>query len=239
MITGIPLFVNIFFVLTVLFTLFLFYSVVRNSSHIIVRAKANVLLIVLILWLVVQAVLALNHVFSSDTTYFPPKIALMGVLPAILIIVIVFLTKTGKNFIDELPILNLTYLHMVRVPVEITLYLLFIYGAVPELMTFEGRNFDILAGISSPLVAYYGITKGKMAKGSLLAWNVVCLFLLINIVVNALLSAPSPLQKFGFDQPNVGVLYFPFSLLPAFIVPIVFFSHLVSIRQLLINKVKA
>jgi len=239
MITHIPLFVDVFFVLTILFTLFLFYSVIKNSSHIIVRGKANILVVVLSLWIIVQSVLALNHVFSSDTTFFPPKIALIGVLPVILTIIIVFLTKAGKNFIDELPILNLTYLHMVRVPVEITLYLLFIYGAVPELMTFEGRNFDILAGISSPLVAYFGITKGKMAKGSLLAWNVVCFFLLINIVVNALFSAPSPFQKFGFDQPNIGVLYFPFSLLPAFIVPVVLFSHLVSIRQLLINKVKA
>ncbi|NRF40414.1 hypothetical protein [Pedobacter foliorum] len=239
MIAGIPLFVNLFFVLTVLFTLFLFHGVVKNSSSITVSAKANRLLIVLIIWLIVQSVLALNHVFSIDTTSFPPKIALIGVLPAILTIILVFLTKSGRNFIDELPILNLTYVHMVRIPVEITLYLLFMYGAVPELMTFEGRNFDILAGISSPLVAYFGITKGKMAKGSLLAWNVICLFLLLNIVVNALLSAPSPLQKFGFDQPNIGVLYFPFSLLPAFIVPVVLFSHLVSIRQLLINKVKA
>ncbi|WP_214228289.1 hypothetical protein [Pedobacter sp. B4-66] len=238
MITGIPLFVNVFFVLTVLLTLFLFHGVVKNSSSITVRAKANLFLIVLIMWLIVQSVLALNHVFSSDTTSFPPKIALIGVLPAILTIILVFLTKSGRNFIDELPMLNLTYVHIVRIPVEITLYLLFIYGAVPELMTFEGRNFDILAGISSPLVVYFGITKGKMAKGSLLAWNVICLFLLINIVVNALLSAPSPLQKFGFDQPNIGVLYFPFSLLPAFIVPVVLFSHLVTIRQLLINKVK-
>lgn len=212
--------------------------VFKNSSRITVRAKANLLLIILILWLTVQSVLALNHVFSSDITSFSPKIALIGVLPTILTIILVFLTNSGRKFIDELPMLNLTYIHMVRIPVEITLYLLFMYGAVPELMTFEGRNFDILAGISSPLVAYFGITKGKMAKGSLLAWNVICLFLLINIVVNALLSAPSQFQKFGFDQPNIGVLYFPFSLLPAFIVPVVLFSHLVSIRQLLINKVK-
>lgn len=239
MITGIPLFVSIFFVLTVLFTLLLFYGVVKKSSHTIVRSKANLLLVILSLWIIVQSVLTLNHVFSSDTTSFPPKIALIGVLPAILAITLVFLTRAGQDFIDELPILNLTYVHVVRIPVEIILYLLFIYGAVPELMTFEGRNFDVLAGISSPLVAYFGIGKGKMARGSLLAWNVICLLLLINIVVNALLSAPSPLQKFGFDQPNIGVLYFPFSLLPAFIVPIVLFSHLVSIRQLLINKVKA
>lgn len=237
MIIGLPLFVVVLFVLTILFTLFLFYRVIKRSLQFNVSSKANLLLIVLSLWIIVQAILGLNFVFSSDTTVFPPKIAIMGVFPATLSIMLVFLTRGGRKFIDGLPLLNLTYLHVGRIPVEITLYLLFINGTVPELMTFEGRNFDILAGISAPFVAYFGISKKKMAKGSLLAWNVICLCLLINIVANAFLSVPSPIQKFGFDQPNIAVLYFPFSLLPAFIVPVMFFSHLVSIRQLLMNKV--
>ena len=66
----------------------------------------------------------------------------------------------------------------------------------------------------------------------ILLWNFIALVLLINIVVNAVLSAPFPFQQFAFDQPNIAVLYFPFVLLPAFIVPIVLFGHLVSIRQL-------
>lgn len=63
--------------------------------------------------------------------------------------------------------------------------------------------------------------------------NIICLGLLFNIIVNALFSAPSPIQKFAFEQPNIAILYFPFSLLPTFIVPIVLLGHLVSIRQLL------
>ena len=60
----------------------------------------------------------------------------------------------------------------------------------------------------------------------------MCLGLLANIVVNALLSTPTPIQKFAFDQPNIAILNFPFSWLPTFIVPIVLFGHLASIRQL-------
>jgi len=33
-------------------------------------------------------------------------------------------------------------------------------------------------------------------------WNFVCLGLLLNIVINALLSLPSAFQQFAFDQPN-------------------------------------
>jgi hypothetical protein len=60
--------------------------------------------------------------------------------------------------------------------------------------------------------------------------------LLINIVVNAALSAPSVVQQFAFEQPNIAILYFPFNLLPAVIVPLVLFSHLAAIRQLLRYK---
>jgi hypothetical protein len=71
-----------------------------------------------------------------------------------------------------------------------------------------------------------------MNKSIVLVWNIICIGLLINIVVNGLLSAPSPFQQFGFEQPNVAILHFPFMFLPACIVPIILFSHLASIRQL-------
>ncbi|MDB6080057.1 MAG: putative transrane protein of unknown function, partial [Akkermansiaceae bacterium] len=47
-----------------------------------------------------------------------------------------------------------------------------------------------------------------------------------------LLSAPFPFQRLALDQPNVAILSFPFIWLPTFIVPVVLFTHLASIRQL-------
>ena len=99
-------------------------------------------------------------------------------------------------------------------------------------MTFTGRNFDILAGLTAPLIYYFGYVKQKLNRTTLIIWNLISLGLLLNIVINALLSAPSPIQQFAFDQPNTAILYFPFSLLPTFIVPVVLFAHLVVLRQL-------
>lgn len=56
--------------------------------------------------------------------------------------------------------------------------------------------------------------------------------LLINIVIRALLSFPSPMQQLAFDQPNRAIIYFPFIWLPTVVVPIILFSHLASIWQL-------
>ncbi|HYK56589.1 MAG TPA: hypothetical protein VEV15_08905 [Flavisolibacter sp.] len=104
---------------------------------------------------------------------------------------------------------------------------------MPQLMTFEGRNLDVLSGLTAPLIYYYGFVKKSLGAKTLLAWNVVCLAILSFTVVNAVLSAPTPFQQFGFDQPNIAVLYFPFVWLPGTVVPLVYFSHLASIRRLL------
>ena len=125
-----------------------------------------------------------------------------------------------------------------KIPGELVLFWLFIHKGVPQLMTFEGRNFDIIAGITAPTIAYFGFKKKMIGRKIIWLWNFTSLAILINIVVHSLLSAPTPFQKLAFDQPNVAILFFPFSWLPTFIVPIVFLGHLISIRQLIKFKPK-
>ena len=238
MIDNLPLYISLTFGLTTVATLHLFIWTIRNSNSEQTRKMATPIFIGLTFWLTIQAVLAYKNVYNSDTNSFPPKIILTGILPTILTIIFLFATSKGRQFIDSLPLNHLTYLNTVRISVEIVLLWLFLYKTIPELMTFEGRNFDILAGITAPFVAYYGLTKQKLSRQIILIWNIGCLGLLANIVVNALLSAPSPIQKFAFDQPNIAILNFPFSWLPTFIVPIILFGHLASIRQLFKQNMK-
>ena len=233
MIDNLPTYISLTFGLTTLITLQLFIWTIRKSNSEQTQKKATPIFIGLTIWLTIQAVLTFKNIYNSDTNSFPPKIMLIGILPTILTIFLLFTTLKGRQFIDSLPLKNLTYLNIVRIPVETILFWLFLNKAIPELMTFEGRNFDILAGISAPIIAYFGLTKTKLNRQTILIWNFICLGLLVNIVVNALFSAPSPIQKFAFDQPNIAILNFPFSWLPTFIVPIVLFGHLTSIRQLI------
>ncbi|MCJ0741580.1 hypothetical protein [Pedobacter montanisoli] len=221
------------FWLTTLATFAFFMIVLKNAGEETVKRNTLKIASLLMLWLILQAILTIQNVYSNDINSLPPKILIFGILPPVLTICILFITKGGRKFIDSLPLKQITYLHMIRIPVEIVLYGLFISKMIPELMTFEGRNFDIIAGITAPLIAYYGFSRKMLSRKIILIWNFICLGLLINIIVNAFLSAPSPLQKFAFDQPNIAILHFPFSWLPTFIVPIVLFGHLVAIRQLL------
>ena len=230
-----PNYIMLTFGLTTIATMFLFFWTVRKSRSELTRKKGPILILALTGWLLLQAIFTLKEFYTSELMSFPPKIMALGILPPILTITLLFTSSKGRSFIDSLPLKNLTYLHTVRIPVEIVLYWLFLTGMVPELMTFEGRNFDILAGITAPFMAYFVFEKKKLSRQILLVWNFICLGLLANIVINALLSAPFPFQQFAFEQPNIAILNLPFSWLPTFIVPMVLFGHLVSIRQLIKN----
>lgn len=222
---SIPLFVKIIFFLTTLLTIFIFYKSGR---------QAGTPVIVVLVWCLIQSIVGLTG-FYTDTSTIPPRFLLL-VGPPVVLIAVLFFTSRGKKYLDSLDLKTLSLLHIVRIPVEMVLYWLFVYKAVPELMTFEGRNFDILSGITAPLVYYFGFVRKSLPNWSIIIWNLICLALLINIVASAILSAPTPFQKFAFDQPNIGVFFFPFNLLPACVVPLVFMSHLVSIRQLMEKK---
>ena len=219
---DLPLYIPIVFGLTTLLTVFIFYRASNNSIP---------TLLVLLGWLILQAFVTLSG-FYTNTRGVPPRFILLG-LPALITIILLFVIPKGRKYIDSLNPATLTLLHTIRVAVELVLFWLYINKTIPQLMTFEGRNFDIISGLTAPLVFYFGFVKKQLNKTVILLWNFVCIGLLVNIVVNAILSAPFSFQQFGFEQPNIAVLYFPFTWLPCCVVPLVMLSHLATIRQLL------
>lgn len=222
MIHHLPVYLSIAFILVTIITfLFLYKAGIKTKQA----------LFIIIVWLVFQALLAFTG-FYKITDTMPPRFILI-IMPPVLLIVLLFFSAKGRSFIDNLDIRWLTWLHVVRIPVELVLLGLFIHKQIPQLMTFEGKNFDIISGITAPLIAWLGFHKRYLNKKILIGWNFICLALLFIIVALAVLSLPVPFQQMAFDQPNVAVMYFPFVWLPAFVVPAVLFAHLVTIRQLL------
>ena len=222
MIPNLPISVSISFMFIALITVWALYEATNRS---------RALLFIAAVWLVVQTVLGMSGFYTVTNTV-PPRFALLG-LPPLALIIAVFATPKGRRFVDSLDLKKLTFLHTIRILVELMLLNLSIHKLVPQLMTFEGRNFDIISGVTAPFMFYLVFVRRLFGRKTLLVWNIICLGLLLNIVINAVLSLPSPFQQFGFEQPNVAILYFPFVWLPCGVVPIVLFAHLVAIRQLL------
>ena len=227
MIENLPAYVTWIFALTtvstVIFYLYALWETVRQKASIFLTAT------VLIVLLGLHATLAFNGFYLANTI--PPRFPLAP-FPSIIALLILFFVFARKGIsVESLQVLTL--LSIVRVPVELVLLWLYQQGQVPQLLTFEGRNFDILSGLTAPLIAWLAFRGGKTNRPLLIVWNLLALGLLLNIVTTAILSLETPFQQFAFDQPNRGVLYFPFIWLPAIIVPVVFVSHFVSLWQLL------
>ena len=231
---SLPVYIPIVFVLTTCAAFGFFVWAIDGVGF--KRLDAITPLFIIPLWGTLTAILAVKG-FYQDTASVPPRLFLFGVLPALLLIVVYFIFFR-ESFIERLSLRTLTLLHVVRIPVEIVLLWLSFGGQVPQVMTFEGRNFDILSGILAPIVYLVAFRGGTVNRPVLIAYNILGLLLLANIVVIAILSLPSPMQQMAFDQPNRAVLFFPYIWLPTIIVPIVLFSHLASLWKLLFASPK-
>jgi len=197
------------------------------------RAAARVagkLALVLAAWLVLAGLLSASGVLSRFEARPPPLMLVVG--GAIGLSTYLGRRAITGRLLDTMPRSWPVALQTMRVPIELMLYALFAGGRLPVHLTFEGRNFDILVGLTAPIMAYL-VHTGRASGRALLAWNVVSLGLLANIVGMAITSVPGPLHLPWPGPPNTVVTELPFVYLPAFLVPLALTCHVVSLRQLL------
>ncbi len=139
-----------------------------------------------------------------------------------------------------------------RLPLELLLYSLYTHGVIAQHLTFVGANFDIALGLSAIALAlalahrdrqYTGraapsAKSERWIKNALITWNLLGLGLLLNVVVLAVFSVPSPFQLFTAEPANRVVTQFPFVWLPTLLVPLALFGHVVSLRRAMGSAVR-
>jgi hypothetical protein len=99
-------------------------------------------------------------------------------------------------------------------------------------LTFTGANVDIYIGASAPFVAPLAANAGPGGAGKRIgiAWNILGLLALGNVVIRAIITSPGPTNWIHTDPPNRTLITFPFMFIPAFFVPLAVSLHLVSLR---------
>lgn len=190
----------------------------------------NRLILLWIGWIIFVSIWSLSGMMSNFKI-FPFNLAPILIVPLVVFAYLSFFSKTTGELLDQLQPYVIIRLQVFRVLVEILLWMLLLENLLPIQMSFEGRNFDILAGLTAPLIAYLSYQQ-KISKTLIMVWNVVSLGLLINIVTIAILSMPAPFRVFMNEPSNTIVAQFPISFLPGFLVPLAYALHFLSIRQL-------
>ncbi len=186
-------------------------------------------------WLVLTAGIAsTSFLWQLDAQ--PPRLFLL-VAPTLLGLAVFARSKKAGELLNALSPAWIVGFQAFRVAMEIILWQLFLAGIIPVQMTFEGRNFDILVGLTAPIVAWL-LARKKMPRTALIVWNWVSLAILLNIVIVAVLSTPVPFRVFMNEPANTVILSFPFVWLPTVVVPIAFLGHIASLRMIRIQKLK-
>jgi hypothetical protein len=91
------------------------------------------------------------------------------------------------------------------------------------------RDHGVMA-LPAALAVASGTAQGRRAA---LLWNIFGLLDFAVAITMGLLSAPGPLQRFGFAIPASQAGTYPTVMIPAFAVPSSILLHVLSLRQLL------
>jgi hypothetical protein len=180
-------------------------------------------------WLVFTAYLAARGFLLDFASAPPPFLVLM--VPTVATTVVLAFSRLGTRLVRGLSWAAVVGFQAFRVPVELVLFALYRQGVIPVQMTFEGRNLDVLAGLSAAVIGV-AARRRRLPWWLLLPWNLACLGLLANIVVVAVLSAPFPFRAFPEPPANTIVMHAPWVWLPAFLVQAALFGHLIALRKL-------
>ena len=158
--------------------------------------------------------------------------------PALLVVpliafVALFLARSpaAKQVALSIPLWLLLGAQTFRVGVELFLHRLWLDGMAPRMLTYEGANFDMIVGLSAPIVAW-AYWRGRIGERAALAWNIVGLAMLANVALRATLTAPGPLNFVHGEIPNTAIGTFPFTYIPGFFAPLALVLHVLAIRAL-------
>ncbi len=231
---DLPAFIPYMFVAITIATLLFIIAAIDKATPRKTKFTTTIVGTVIIFWLFITA-LGAFYGFFEDFEARPPRLLILFAVNA-LAIILLFSTRKSRELIQKLPITILTFIHIIRVPVELVLWWLANEGMLDHKLTFQGSNFDILMGITAPFAAVFMLGLKSKSHFAAIVWNLWGIVMLANIVTMAVRATPYFFNPEIFEQPNIAVFYFPFIWLPGFVVPAVLFSHLTSLYQLIFVK---
>jgi hypothetical protein len=179
-------------------------------------------------WIGVTGVAAARGALHFQT---PPT--MLALFPCVLVIAIgLALSPVGRRIALGLPLAALVGYQGFRVLVELVMHRAYVEGLMPVQMSYSGRNFDIVTGLTALLLGAWLLGGERQSRGLVFAWNTLGLVLLANVVGVALLSAPTPLRVFMNEPANVWITHAPWVWLPAVMVLAALCGHVLVYRRL-------
>lgn len=178
----------------------------------------------------VTAAVGQSGILADFSPMPPPLILFLGGL--LLAAIVIVASPWGAGMCDGTPLRVLIAMQAFRILPEWLLVTAWRDGLAPVQMTLHGRNFDLLTALAALALSLFWL---RLRRRRTWAWgfSLFGLALLSNILVIALLSAPTPLRYFMNEPANTFVTTFPFIWLPGVHVLTALVLHGLTVRKLL------
>lgn len=161
----------------------------------------------------------------------PPKFPLLIILPFSIACVFLYRLVKKSAVIETVKMEYLVLFQGFRIAVEIMLYYTFVIGVIPETATFDGYNFDMIMGISAPLL-FLLMKRGKVSNFFLKIWNIfgIVMILFVAIIIGSSMYFP---QLWDYKSiVSEDFLSFPYFLIAACIAPWAIAVHVIALAKL-------
>lgn len=162
------------------------------------------------------------HLFGVVPTLVPAII-----LPTVAGILLLYSSRFRKN-LDGVSLGRLAAFHGLRIPFGFVFLALYELGGIPAVFAFRGGYGDIAAGLLGLLVAglWFG-GRQSLARVAAVIWIVQGMGDFVLVLYTGLTAIPA-------DAPFRG--FYPFNLIPAFVVSMFILTHIYALRALIVNR---
>ncbi len=180
-------------------------------------------------WVTAVSILSFFGVFE-DFSGRPPAVV---IFPAVILVLLGWLifSNRGQQIADQSTLWVLAGVQSFRIILELLLHALYGERLIPKLMTYEGNNLDIVYGASALLVAWLSFRAEKRIQKLVRIWNVIGIVFVCIATGIGIFSVPTFFQLFTEEPANRAVGMFPFTLIPAWLVPLALSLHVLSLRK--------
>ncbi len=190
---------------------------------------AGVLAAWFVLVIAIGAAGALNPVYGFGV----PALGLTVALPVAALVGAFFASGPIRAATAATPLPALVAMNAVRILPGWMFVLLHARGDLPAPFAPSAGWGDIFAGAAALPLAWSIIRFGRRVAPLVLAWSAIGIADLVNAIALGALSAPGPLQAFAGPPTSAIMTTLPWLIVPGFLVPILFFIHIVIFARLL------
>lgn len=208
----------------------LVFRAARAAGELDARTRGVRAAVMTALWLAITLAAGASGRLRFDTV--PPTMGILLIVSWAMALRL-GLGRTGARLAESTPLALLVLVQGFRLPLELLMHRAYGEGLMPVQMSFSGRNFDIVTGTTALLLGLAMTAwRGRVPLRLVAAWNVLGTLLLANVLVIALLSAPTPFRVFMNEPANVWITHAPWVWLATVFVPAAIAGHVTIFRRL-------